>query len=706
MSNPSAGTASAGTAAHPSPVARVLIDSPLPHLDRPFDYAVPAKLAETAQPGVRVKVRFAGKDVDAYVLERRADSDHTGPLTPLRRVVSAEPVLTPQLLDLIAAVADHYAGNRSDVLRLAVPPRHASVERSIATASGDAGKAVAGQTVPDRSESAPGTAENPWAGYPAGPALVERLRRGDSPRAVWSALPGARHWAGAIAEACRATLDSGRGAIVVLPDRRDVDLLDAELTARFGPGRHVRLEADLGPAARYRGYLACLRGEVQVAIGTRSAAYAPIADLGLLVIWDDGDDSYDEPRAPYPHSREVLRIRAGRSDAAMLIGGWGVSAESAQLLADGWARPVTAPRASVRGAWPRIVPEEQLPAARHGIGSAAARTGVGLSAGVWRVVQDGLAAGPVLVQVPRSGYLAAVACTRCRGPVRCPRCDGPAALAENGTVSCRFCHHRLDPWTCPHCGGTTLRATQIGVMRVAEELGRAFPKTPVVVSRPDRELPVVPAGPAIVLATTGIEPIPRTAYAAAVLLAGDFLLARADLHAGEAALRRWLAAAALVAPSSAGGVVALAAGASAPAVQAAVRVDPGWFAERELAERTELRLPPAAVCASLTGESSAVAAWLRQADLESLPALSGVERLGPFPVSDRSGAPPGESSEQAASGQQLAAGFELPTVRVVLRVARERREEFTRAVRAASVTRSARREIGAVRVQIDPQQIG
>ena len=84
------------------PVARVLVDVPLAHLDRTFDYAVPTAHADTAVPGARVKVRFAGQDVDGYVVARAATTDHTGRLQPLRRVVSAEPVLSPAVADLTA----------------------------------------------------------------------------------------------------------------------------------------------------------------------------------------------------------------------------------------------------------------------------------------------------------------------------------------------------------------------------------------------------------------------------------------------------------------------------------------------------------------------------------------------------------------------------------------------------------------------------
>src|ERR671935_2603158 len=80
-------------AAEELPVAQVAVDLPLAHLDRPFDYLVPQSMADQARPGCRVKVRFAGRDVDGFVLGRADRSQHEGRLAPLRRVVSAEPVL-------------------------------------------------------------------------------------------------------------------------------------------------------------------------------------------------------------------------------------------------------------------------------------------------------------------------------------------------------------------------------------------------------------------------------------------------------------------------------------------------------------------------------------------------------------------------------------------------------------------------------------
>ena len=86
-------------------------------------------------------------------------------------------------------------------------------------------------------------------------------------------------------------------------------------------GAQVCLTADLGPSERYRRWLAVLRGSVRISAGTRAAMFAPVHDLGLVVLWDDGDDLHAERRAPYPHAREVLALRAHRQGAAALIGG-------------------------------------------------------------------------------------------------------------------------------------------------------------------------------------------------------------------------------------------------------------------------------------------------------------------------------------------------------------------------------------------------
>jgi primosomal protein N' (replication factor Y) (superfamily II helicase) len=136
------------------PVARVAVDVSLPHLDRPFDYLVPERLAPDAVPGCRVRVRFAGRLTGGYLLQRAEASEHQGGLAFLERVVSPEPVLTAEIFGLARAVADRYGGTLADVLRLAIPPRHAAVE------------SARPEVLPRPPLVVPEL--GPWARYPAG----------------------------------------------------------------------------------------------------------------------------------------------------------------------------------------------------------------------------------------------------------------------------------------------------------------------------------------------------------------------------------------------------------------------------------------------------------------------------------------------------------------------------------------------------------
>ncbi|OEV15323.1 primosome assembly protein PriA, partial [Streptomyces nanshensis] len=170
------------------PVARVLVNKGVLHLDQFFDYAVPAELDAEAQPGVRVRVRFGagrrnvqggrregGGLIDGFIVERRAESDYQGALAALAYVVSPEPVLGPELLALSRAVADRYAGSLADVLQLAVPPRNGRAESRPSP-----------EPLPPPPPPEPGT----WERYGQGPAFLRALAEGGAPRAVWTALPG------------------------------------------------------------------------------------------------------------------------------------------------------------------------------------------------------------------------------------------------------------------------------------------------------------------------------------------------------------------------------------------------------------------------------------------------------------------------------------------------------------------------------------
>ena len=668
------------------PVARVAVDISLPHLDRPFDYLVPAAMAEAALPGCQVRVRFAGQLTGGFLLERRAESDHQGKLGYLERVVSAEPVLTPEIAGLARAVADRYGGTMADVLRLAIPPRHAAASRSAASPALPHGAGARSGPVPARQAGS-------WSNYPDGPSFLSALADGRSPRAVWSALPGL-DWPDEIAQAMAAVVRSGRGGLVVVPDARDLRLVDAAMASALGSGRHVALTASLGPAERYRRWLAAARGEVAIVAGTRSAMFAPVPRLGLVVLWDEGDDLHAEPRAPYPHAREVLALRAHQARSALLFGGFARTAEAALLISTGWARPLEARRGVIRQLAPAVQPSgSEAELARDEAARSARLPSVAL-----RTARAALAQGPVLFQVPRRGYLAAVACERCHTPARCS-CGGPAELpGPQAPLRCAWCGSAM-PRSCRRCGNQGLRALVTGARRTAEELGRAFPGVPVLTSGGSEVLDRVGGDPAVVVATPGGEPVAEGGYAGAILLDGWAMLGLASLRAAEEALRRWMNAAALVRSAAQGGAVVVVADAAQPAVQALIRWDPATFAERELAERAELRFPPVARMASLSGPPPAVASLLAATSLPP-----GAELLGPLAASGRPAA-----RNQSASGR---AGADAPPtgrspepVRYLVRVPRSEGTELALTLRSGQAARSAAKEPGAVRVQLDPAEL-
>jgi primosomal protein N' (replication factor Y) len=818
------------------PYARVVLALELSHLDRAFDYLVPADLDADAQPGVRVRVRFAGQLVDGFVISRVAESDFTGRFEWLQKVVSPVQVLTPEILELCRTVADRYAGILADVLRLAVPPRHASAEKTPAKAPDLApGKPVDGA---------------PWGAYGGGREFIKALQRKTAPklpRAVWTCLP-ATDWATAIATAMHAVatdavvfpepepapgaaasedtetagladqgrdqdpdaaaddpaipdlapdptdpalpdpdlptdydidtenlrnLDDdrysdaeadagseagaevktnanamtnadadagaeagtsaesiggflhipGRGALTIVPDHRDLARLDAALTEIAGPGHHVVLSEELGPAKRYQNWLAVLRGDVKMVIGTRSAMFAPVADLGFVAIWDDGDDLHAEPRAPYPHVREVLLLRAHATGAAALIGGYTCTAEGAQLVESRWAYPLTAFRSTVRAKSPLIrTSGEELERERDPAAAAARLPNL-----AWRTARAALQDGPVLVQVPRGGYAPSLACTRCRKHARCNHCHGPLELTSgHAMASCLWCGRPAGGWRCDNifnerpCGGDRFRMLAVGVQRTAEELGRAFANTKVVSSAADTVLSQVSDKPALVVATPGAEPVADGGYAAALLLDGWSLLARRDLRAGEEALRRWLNAAALVRPGTEGGKVVIMAEPGLAPVQALVRWDPVWHARRELTDRGELHYPPLARVAELTGSPAAVAeelSLLRLPEAAEIlgPVVIDVPRSddraahkpdtrrgkNPDPLGRREGA---DRARGAADERQEQPRQQLH--RALVRVPRSLGGDLAAAVREAQGVRSARKSDDWVRVRIDPVKIG
>ncbi|MCU4297948.1 primosomal protein N' [Brevibacterium permense] len=599
------------------PVARVLIDHPVPHLARTFDYAVPEKLAEAALPGVRVRVKFAGKLRDGYLLERVETSDHFGPLATIQRISGPIQVLSADLLALSEAVARRYGGTLADVLRLAIPPRHARGEKAVLKAekAGD----PAAQTAAD-------PATGPNDGPADDPQLLRRLGEwvltagteptaddaSESPRRrALACTPGPTpglSWIRAGLDAARASLEAGRSVLWLVPDHRELAVLHSTLT-QAGIAEVSVLSADQSPELRWQAWLRGLLGHTRITIGTRAAAFAPVADLGLIICTDDANLNYLDQHAPYPHAREVCLLRSTIEDTELLFVSTDRSAEVQRLVEIGWLADFTPVGPARRHAAPVVfVPDEDRdPFAWQRIPSRA-----------WQIMRtalrprprDGGVPGPVLVQVPRSGYYPVFACARCQEVARCPQCQATLTTqSEVGPFACRSCGFHSETFSCLRCHSNRVRSIVRGRARTVEELARALPDIEIVESGGDHISTALDETPRLVVATTGAEPYVLGGYAAAILL--DSLWPGPWMRSIDESVARRLRAASLVRSRDDGGVVYL--GDEDELIrQTLTAFDPTTFMSRQLSDRKALGFPPYRRILELTGAGADIDEVLEQ----------------------------------------------------------------------------------------------
>jgi primosomal protein N' (replication factor Y) len=604
-------------------VARVLVDSPLPQLDRLFDYSVPPRLRDAVAPGMRVKVplRSAGRIADAFVVDVVDDSDHVGELSEVDDVVSAVPVLAPEVWRLARAVADRAGGSASDVLRLAVPPRQVRVEkawladRAAAQATGSEADA-APSTVPERA-----VPPDEITGYRAGGLLDLVPARG---RAAVDAIPllveldddggWVGHWAVTAAQLAAVALAAGDNAIVAVPDYRDEDQVLRALAAVVPPDSVVRLDSRQSNADRYRALLRARGDDPVVIVGNRSVLLAPSARLGVMVVFDDGDPLFSEPLSPYVHARDTALVRQTQQESALVFLGHARSTDVQRLVEVGFLAEVRPdPRYQ-----PKVIPTSQQ-AAHDGF---AARARIPSTA--WSEARAAVELGPVLVQVAHPGYSPRLACTECGDTARCLRCNGPVVQRQQGAQpACSWCGALAAGWHCQTCEGTVMKPVGAGASRTADELGKAFPGVKVVVADGTRPITHVDGGSALIVATRGAEPIAEGGYRAVLLLDGERMLARESLRVAEDCLRWWANATALAARRAP--VVLVGVGGALASALATWEL--ARFASSELADRRQLRFPPAVRVATVTGTVDTVARALSE-----LPSDIRGETLGPVDV--------------------------------------------------------------------------
>mgnify|MGYP000040531725 FL=1 len=585
----------------------VLLDTPLPQLDHVFEYRIPEALQGQILVGSKVSVPLRGgaRFSDAYVAEVSDKQEYPGELQYVEKVIASVPLLKPETLLLARKVADRQAGSAMDVIRLAMPARYVRAEKAF-LASEKETRPFAG-VVPHRPEEFSDLVMS------SGSRTAVKV----PPRLNLNSQNTSSNWVQLFISLAGELLSQGKSTVIVVPDFRDIDNVEQELISS-GLGDHfVRVDAKLTGQERYLNYLRSLSEEPLIILGNRSATLAPAHNLGLLMLWDDGDHNFEEPLAPYAHARDIALVRQSLSGCALVFAAHTRSLETQRLVEIGFLS-----EAPVREV---IQPVVVLTDAHLEEGTSPSR----IPSAAWLGAKKALEQGPVLVQVASPGFSPALVCSECKERASCLSCFGPLQLVhKNSLPSCRWCGNMNTSWSCKECGGKQLRPIAAGTERTSDEIGRAFPGVKVVVADGNHIMTSVPATPAVIVATPGAEPVAEGGYAAILLLDGERLRGREAFRVDEDVLRNWSNTIALARPDA----TVYINGAGAALGQTLLESAQVRWAAHELADRIALHLPPAVRVVSISGPTETV-----RATCDELPALAGHRVLGPVGQADGSG---------------------------------------------------------------------
>ena len=550
----------------------VLVDTGVFHIDNLFSYAVPPNLSKDIQVGQRVSVPFGKQTLEGIIITL-GSTPSDSPLKYINSIITLHPVLDPQSITLIIECAKRWAAHPFDIVRSAIPPRVASVDKS----------------------------------YISEPSSQRSNTKRRTKRSYYQFSPGENEFETLAKQSLEAAKEGQ--VLVVLPDLRDVEKFAIKIS-KFSAGMQaLRLDASMDRTSRYRNYLDAINGVADIIYGSRSCVFVPMPNLSTIFLHRDVSESHYEPRTPGWNVRDVAVLRSMQSKCSLIVTGFSPSSEVARLIEVGWMQVSLKKSRVLTKSFPQTHGELLPPR-------------------IFEFVRSGLKQGPVLFLAPRKGYASSLICSRCRNIALCD-CGGKLFRASHASeVSCSLCSKFVSPWKCSWCANDKPLLRGRGSARFTEEIGRAFPGFPVITSELGSIHESIPARPSLVIATPGCVPTVESGYGAVVILEALSLLTQLDLRAQERAREQIYSAAAKV--STQGGV-GFVLEADNPVIGSVARWNPAILSQAELRERMEVALPPFARSAVIETASSKVIQILngfRKAQEDGrIPA--GVRVLGP-----------------------------------------------------------------------------
>ena len=565
--------APSGPIASVLPFARIQVDTGVFHLDQLYDYQIPEALSPLIQVGVRVQLPFGNRETEGIVVERVATPERAGELKAITKVLSSSPVATMTSINLIQKVARDFACNPWDVIRSAIPPRVASVDKG--ATSGLFHNPIVSK----------GSAEF----HTFRPFVQAHLQTANL------AVTNLKHGS----------------TLIIAPDEKDVDLIaDALVTLDV---KVLKLTSSMPRSDRYRNFLESMHGTNRVVVGTRSAVFAPVSNLATIIVHKESAYEHYEIRTPGWNVRAVAMMRARIEQVQLYLLGFSPSLEVAQLIDDREIRYVNHKESiNVKA----FSPSE----------------GALLPGRIFGEIKKALAAGPVLFIAPRKGYGNALLCSHCRNIALC-QCGGRLTVNAKGIApSCVHCGKAFVSWKCSFCNRDKQYLAARGIERASEEISRAFPGYPVIISAGDVIKDEVPSQPSLILATPGAVPQVKGGYSAVVILDGMRFFSHTDLRSQERARELFAETASLI---SSNGALLFIIDDAHPIVAAISRWNIAPLIKRELGQYSELELPPSVTSCVLLMEKAISAQFvsgLRKAVSEQrLPSTTRI--YGPTDVS-------------------------------------------------------------------------
>lgn len=569
-----------------SKVARVILDSPLPSLDKIFDYAVAPEIELTLAIGQRVRVPFGrGKTLqDAFVVEIADGSDFTGKLSTLSQIVATPSVLPANIYQLVRAVADRQASTAADVLSSAIVKRSVRVEKAFV----------------DRAEIMQAYTQPTSAVLSASLARPTQVSNEFSTDAL-------ADWIVKMLSAAEETVQSGFSAILLVPDFRDQALLRKALDNSKLSNHYVDFSSEQAGSKRYESFLRCLLEGQHIVVGSRSALFAPLQNLGLIAFYDDGDANLQDQQSPYAHARDIALVRQKIDKCSLTFIGHSRSAEVQRLIDINYLESI-----DVDFAAPRVAFDE---------------TSARVSTLAWQAIREASVDGAVLVQVSSRGVARTAYCQECSTRALCSRCNGPIWIDSSSTPRCRWCNAQNLAFACSKCKSQKIRQGHGGATRTVAEFGAAFPGLQLIEATGENKVLSVSGKKKIVIATPGAEPEAKGGYAAVIILDAGQTLNRDSLRAQEEAIRQWSNAIAKLSPS--GRVVIV--GVPSHLGQRLALWQQTELARDELENRRELNFPPHLRIGSIEGPIDVISEIISEVKVDA------VEFLGPITIRTKTG---------------------------------------------------------------------